>query len=145
MQREGRRALPEIRIASGTALGGAETWCVAQVLMRERRGVSADLDSIAQRTNVPASVLLPAFRQTQGAGYVTGDADGWQTTDVAREEWAVFSAALNSWLLERLGTTTDTVRADSAMLEDALRRMADQVLSEEASSALRPPDHALTG
>ena len=47
MQREGRRALPAIRIASGTALGGAETWCVAQVLLRERHGVPADLDSIA--------------------------------------------------------------------------------------------------
>jgi EmrB/QacA subfamily drug resistance transporter len=145
MQREGRRALPEIRIASGTALGGAETWCVAQVLMRERRGVPADLDSIAQRTTVPASVLLPAFRQTQEAGYVTGDASGWHTTDVARDEWAVFSAALISWLLERLRTTPDTVPADSVMLEDALRRLADQVLSEEASSAVRPPDHALTG
>jgi hypothetical protein len=31
------------------------------------------------------------------------------------------------------------------MLDDALRRMIDQVLSEEASSALRPPDHAVAG
>jgi MFS family permease len=145
MQREGRRALPAIRIASGTALGGAETWCVAQVLIRERRDTPADLDTIAQRTNVPASVLLPAFRQTQEAGYLTGDADGWQATGVAREEWAVFSTALKAWLLERLGTSPDAVPADGAMLDDALRRMIDQVLSEEASSALRPPDHALAG
>ncbi len=74
MQREGRRALPAIRVASGTALGGAETWCVAQVLLRERHEVSADLDSIASLTNVPASVLLPAFAQTESGGYLTGDA-----------------------------------------------------------------------
>ena len=144
MQREGRRVLPEIRIASGTALGGAETWCVSQVLIRERRGVRADLDTVALGTNVPASVLLPAFQQTEGAGYLTGDAHGWHTTDVAREEWAVFSSALKSWLLERLRTTPDNIQADSEMLEDALRRMTDQFLGEEASSALSPPDHALT-
>jgi hypothetical protein len=143
MRREGRQALPEIRIASGTALGGAETWCVSQVLKRERRGVPADLDTIARGTSVPASVLLPAFRQTEEAGYLTGDAHGWRVTDIAREEWAVFSAALKSWLLERLRTTPDNVQADNAMLEDALRRMTDQVLGEEASSALGPPDHAL--
>ena len=32
-----------------------------------------------------------------------------------------------------------------AMLEDALHRMTDRVLGEEASSALSPPDHALAG
>ena len=148
MQREGRRALPEIRIASGTALGGAETWCVAQVLIRERRGVTADLDTIALRTNVPASVLLPAFRQTVGASYLVGDATGWHTTEIAREEWEVFSTALKVWLLERLQTTADILDAgtgdtDTVMLEDALHRMTDRVLGEEASSALSPPDHAL--
>jgi len=143
MQREGRRALPAIRISSGTALGGAETWCVAQVLIRERRGVPADLEAIARRTNVPASVLLPAFRQTEDAGYLTGDEDGWHATDTAREEWEVFSAAFKAWLLERLGTTPGAVPADISMLENALHRMTDQVLSEEAGSALNPPDHAL--
>ena len=67
MQREGRRALPAIRIASGTALGGAETWCVAQVLLRERHGVSADLDSIAaadERAGQRAAARLPADRRT---------------------------------------------------------------------------------
>ena len=108
MQREGRRALPEIRIASRTRLGGAETWCVAQVLMRERRGVPAGLEAIAARTTVPASVLLPAFRQTERAGFLTGDENGWHATDVARQEWAVFSTALKAWLLVRIGSTSET-------------------------------------
>jgi EmrB/QacA subfamily drug resistance transporter len=145
MEREGRRALPEIRIASGTALGGAETWCVAQVLIRERRGVPADLDSIALLTNVPASVLLPAFRQTVDAGYLVGDESGWQATEIAHQEWEVFSTALKAWLIERLRTTPDTVPADTTMLEEALHRMTDRVLGEEASSALSAPDHALAG
>ena len=118
MQREGRRALPAIRIASGTALGGAETWCVAQVLLRERHDVPADLDSIASLTNVPASVLLPAFAQTEDGGYLTGDAvRGWHTTEVARVQWEVFSAELRSWLLDRMGSTTETADADAQLLE----------------------------
>ena len=64
---------------------------------------------------------------------------------MARAEWEVFSTALKDWLLERLRTTPDTIQADTAMLEDALRRMTDRVLGEEASSALSPPDHALAG
>jgi EmrB/QacA subfamily drug resistance transporter len=143
MQREGRRALPAIRIASGTALGGAETWCVAQVLLRERHDVPADLDTIASLTNVPASVLLPAFALTEDGGYLAGDAvHGWHTTEVARVQWEVFSAELRSWLLDRMGSTTETADADEQLLQATLRRMVDQILGEEAGSALTAADHA---
>jgi hypothetical protein len=134
--------LPEIRVASGTALDGAATWCVAQVLLRERHGFQADLESIAVRTNVPASVLLPAFRQTQEAGYLTGDASGWHATDAARQEWAVFSTELKTWLLTRLGSRDDT-GADLARLEETLHGLADRFLHEEASSSMNPADREL--
>lgn len=136
MRRDGREALPEIRVASGTMLDGAATWCVAQVLLRERHGVAADLDSIARRTNVPASVLLPAFRDTQEAGYLTGDPDGWHATAAARREWEVFSSQLKTWLLTRLGSEDDS-GADLARLENTLHELADRVLHEEASSSTK--------
>ena len=142
MQRYGRQALPEIRVASGTALDGAETWCVAQVLLRERHGFVADLDSIAMRTNVPASVLLPAFRQTEEAGFLTGDASGWHATAAAHREWEIFSAELKAWLLSRLGSQDET-GADLARLEETLRGLTDRFLHEEASSSMNPADREL--
>ncbi|MGO4257079.1 MDR family MFS transporter [Marmoricola sp. RAF53] len=147
MERDGRRMLPQIRIASGTALGGAETWCVAQVLLRERHGVPADLETVALPTNVPASVLVPAFRQTVEAGYLTGGPDGWRTTASAREQWALFSAELKSWLLVRLGTSgpeTEETGPDLAALEEALHRMVGRLLDEEAGATRGPEDLVLT-
>ncbi len=143
MQLEGRQALPAIRIASGTTLGGAETWCVAQVLLREKHGVSADLDTIAASTTVPASVLLPAFELTQRAGYLTGDPAGWHATEEAHRQWEVFVSELKSWLLERLRTTPDSEAEDARLLDQALRRLVSQLLSEETASTQRAPDHAL--
>ncbi|MET0929569.1 MAG: MDR family MFS transporter, partial [Aeromicrobium sp.] len=144
MRLEGRRALPEIRVASGTALGGAQTWCVAQVLLRENHGVPADLDTIAASTTVPASVLLPAFDLTERAGYLSGDASGWHATEVARLEWDVFVTELKAWLLERLHTTPDTKSEDARLLDEALGRLVSRLLSEESSSMLRGSDHAPT-
>ena len=120
MQLEGRQALPAIRVASGTALGGAETWCVAQVLLREKHGVPADLDTIAASTTVPASVLLPAFELTRSAGYLTGDPAGWHATEEAHRQWEVFVSELKSWLLERLRTTPDSEAEDARLLDQAL-------------------------
>jgi hypothetical protein len=143
MQLEGRQALPAIRIASGTTLGGAETWCVAQVLLREKHGVAADLDTIAASTTVPASVLLPAFELTQRAGHLTGDPTGWHATEEAHRQWEVFVSELKSWLLERLRTTPDSEAEDARLLDQALRRLVSQLLSEETASTQRAPDHAL--
>ena len=129
----GPSRLPAIRIASGTALGGAETWCVAQVLLREPHDVPADLDTIASaHERSGASVLLPAFALTEDGGYLTGGrGSGWHTTEVARVQWEVFSAELRSWLLNRMGSTTDTADAAAELLEATLRRMVDQILGEE--------------
>ena len=141
MQREGGRDLPAIRIASGTALDGAETWCVAQVLLRERHGIPADLDTIAEAVaRVPASVLLPAFDQTARAGYLTGDPRGWRTTELAREQWELFATELKRWLLEQLSAAGGT-QEDSELLDAALKRLIGQVLGEEATAdvpALQP-------
>jgi EmrB/QacA subfamily drug resistance transporter len=144
MQREGRRMLPQIRIDSGTRLGGAETWCVGQVLLRERHGFVADLDAIAVRTNLPASVLVPALRQTQEGGYLTGDASGWHTTQAARDEWEVFAAELKSWLLVRLEVTGEDTSEQLTVLEEALHRIAGRLLDEEAGAVRGPEDLVLT-
>jgi hypothetical protein len=144
MRRDGRRVLPQIRVDSGTRLGGAETWCVAQVLLRERHGFLADLDAIAARTNVPASVLVPALRQTQEGGYLTGDEHGWHTTEAAREQWEVFSAELKAWLLARLGVTGADTSEQLAVLEEALHRIVSRLLDEEAGAARGPDDLVLT-
>jgi len=144
MRRDGRRVLPQLRVASGTRLGGAETWCVAQVLLRERHGFVADLESIAVRTNVPASVLLPALRQTQEGGFLTGDERGWHTTQAARDEWEVFSAELKSWLLLRLGVTGADTSEQLAVLEETLHRIVGRLLDEEAGAARGTDDLVLT-
>ncbi|WP_238164173.1 MDR family MFS transporter [Kribbella pittospori] len=134
MQREGRRALPAIRIASGTALDGAETWCVAQVLLRRRHGLPADLDSIAEGTRVPASVLLPAFQQTKDAGYLTGDASGWDVTEPAVVQWELFVVELKGWLLDQLQDPDVRPSPGPHELEVALRRMTGQLLGEETTA-----------
>ena len=143
MRRYGRQALPQIRIASGTALTGAEAWCVAQVLLRERHGLPAEIEAIAARTNVPASVLMPAFRDTQAAGYLTGDSDDWHATDIARREWEVFSSQLKTWLLERVCSSAETDGPDLERLEATLRRLTDRVLREETTSVTAPPERAI--
>jgi hypothetical protein len=130
--REGRRALPAIRVASGTRLDGAQTWCVAQVLLRERRGTPTDLDSIAMGTRVPASVLLPAFQQTMDAGYLGGDPSGWTPTPAAFVEWDVFTAELKRWLLGQL-QAVEASAAVTAELDAALQRLTSAVLHEEVA------------
>ena len=135
MHREGGRNLPQIRLASGTELDGAEAWCVAQVLLRERHGVPTDLDTITTAVGrVPASVLLPAFDQTARAGYLTGDPAGWHTTEAARVQWDVFATELKRWLLEQLGAAGGSSE-DAALLDVALNQLTSQVLGEEATAA----------
>ena len=141
MRREGRRALPAVRIASGTALGGAQAWCVAQVLLRQGRGAPTDLDSIAEGTRVPASVLLPAFQQTQAAGYLTGDPRAWSVTDSARVEWAVFTAELRRWLLVKLATRDDA--PDREQLDAALRGLVSELLGEVTTAGDRRTERTL--
>jgi EmrB/QacA subfamily drug resistance transporter len=142
MGREGRQALPQIRIASETALDGAETWCVAQVLLRQRHTLPTDLDSIAATTNVPASVLLPAFAQTQRSGYLTGDPSGWAVTDRARAEWELFVAELKRWLLERLQAGGKPSASDTALLDAALQRLTEELLDEESVAAVGARDRS---
>ena len=57
-------------------------------------------------------------------------------------QWEVFSAELKTWLLDRMGSTAETADADAQLLEATLRRMVDQILGEEAGSALTAADHA---
>jgi hypothetical protein len=92
---------------------------------------------------VPASVLLPALRQTQEGGYLAGDVEGWQTTQAARDEWDRFSAALKAWLLERLEAPGTDAVGELSTLEEALHRMVGRLLDEEASAARGPEDLVL--
>jgi hypothetical protein len=107
---------------------------VAQVLLRERGGFPTDLDTITAAVGrVPASVLLPAFDQTKGAGYLTGDPSAWHTTEVAREQWDVFATELKRWLLEELSASGGTAE-DAVLLDEALQRLTSQVLGEEETA-----------
>jgi hypothetical protein len=138
MVREGNRSMPQIRAASGTRLDGASAWCVAQVYMRGRRGMPTDVAAIATGTNVPGSVLLPAFDQAQGAGFLAGDeADGsLSLTPAGAAEWRVFSEGLKDWLAVRLQSRGAD---DRAALDAAISRFASSLLAEETVAEARSP------
>ena len=136
MDREGRRALPPIRIASGTAAraaprpGASPRCCCAS-----GTGLPTDLDSIAASgPGCPASVLLPAFRPdrtapaTSPATPAAGRSPRWPAS-----EWEVFAAELKRWLLEQLGAQGGTSE-DAALLDGALNHLTSQVLGEEATA-----------
>ena len=108
---------------------------MAQVLLRERHGVPTDLDTITAAVGrVPASVLLPAFDQTARSGYLTGDPSGWQTTELAREQWDVFATELKRWLLAQLSAERRHGARTPSCWTRRSSRLTSQVLGEEATA-----------
>jgi EmrB/QacA subfamily drug resistance transporter len=133
MRRRGREAMLAARESSGSVLGVADAWCVAQVALRDRRGLDATLADLGRRARVPADVLLPAFEGARARGFLDGDGttDPWTPTEAGTEQFTLLGDALVDWLTRELDfpgmDDQDVVRA-------ALRRLTSQVLAEEAAA-----------
>jgi len=134
MAKEGRRAIPVIRERSGTMLDDAHGWCVAQVHLRRRHGQPTGMDDIAQFAMVPSGVLLPAFQNSQAAGYLAGSPISWSLTEQGQREWDKFSTGLKDWLTTHL----EVKGADDArQLDAALGRLTGRFLDEETIARVR--------
>jgi EmrB/QacA subfamily drug resistance transporter len=132
MRREGRQAMPQIRVASGSALDEADGWCVAQVRMRSQRGLGSGLLDIARSVRVPAAVLRPAFERAVQNGYLAGGDDLWSLTEPGAREFEKIAVELVRWIGERLSVSSAT---DSDQVLAALRRVISRVLEEETGGA----------
>jgi hypothetical protein len=133
MVREGRAALPEIRALSGSRLGEADGWCVAQVHLRSRHHMATTLEAIGRAVRVPAAVLLPAFREAAAHGYLTAGTDGWNVTPAAASEFDKFATAFKGWLQPRLPAP---YADDAVAVSAALSRLTGRLLEEETAASL---------
>jgi EmrB/QacA subfamily drug resistance transporter len=133
MVREGRAALPEIRALSGSRLGEADGWCVAQVHLRTRHHMATTLEAIGHAVRVPAAVLLPAFREAAARGYLTTGTDGWNVTPAAASEFDKFATAFKAWLQPRLPAP---YADDAVAVSAALSRLTGRLLEEETAASL---------
>jgi hypothetical protein len=102
--RDLRTALPQLREQSGSALGEADGWCVAQARLRGRHGMNTSLEAIGGVLRVPPGVLRPAFREAAEHGYLVEEGDGWALTEAGLREWGLFVTALKEWIRGRLPT-----------------------------------------
>jgi hypothetical protein len=124
----GWQAFRAIREESGTALTGADAWCVAQVHLREAADRTTSLEAIAGRVHVPPSVLRPAFDETRRAGFIAGGEEALTLTDLGNEEIEKFVGTTRAWLTDQMA---DWGIEDHA-LEAALREMARQFVDQDA-------------
>jgi EmrB/QacA subfamily drug resistance transporter len=131
MIREGRAALPGIRVASGITIGDADGWCVAQVHLRSRHGMVTSLDAIGHGVGAPGVVLLPAFREAADHGYLVSGAENWSVTPAGVAQFEAFAVAFREWLRPRLPAPASD---DEAELSAALSRLTGRLLDEEIAS-----------
>ncbi|WP_114853919.1 MDR family MFS transporter [Brachybacterium sp. YJGR34] len=117
----------EIRRASRTAMDGASAWCVRQVSIRQRIGADTGLAAIAARVRIPSAVLAPAFAQAVGAGYLRGDASGYQLTSAGQAELDLVETAFREWIGSEL---SDWGEGDEE-LDQALDQLARRLVEDE--------------
>jgi EmrB/QacA subfamily drug resistance transporter len=129
----GRRELPAIREAAGSALGISDGWCVGQVRVRQHLGIPATLAEVAHRTRVPAEVLRPAFEAAITAGYLTGTMESLDVTERGRTESDKVIAAVKTWIAERLAPDGG---ADPAALDQALDHLARTIFTDDDAPAI---------
>ena len=138
--RDLRSALPQLREQSGSALGEADGWCVAQVRLRGRHGMDTSLEAIGSVVRVPAGVLRPAFREAAGHGFLAEHDDGFALTEAGVREWGLFVTALKDWIRSRL---PEPGPSDHGELDDALHRLTGRLLEEETTAAAESRDRVL--
>ena len=138
--RDLRGALPQLREQSGSALGEADGWCVAQVRLRGRHGMSTSLEAIGSVVRVPPGVLRPAFLVAAEHGYLVEDGDGWALTEAGLHEWGLFVTALKEWIRSRL---PEPGPSDHGELDDALYRLTGRLLEEETAAAAESQERVL--
>ncbi|HET6939834.1 MAG TPA: MFS transporter, partial [Nocardioides sp.] len=126
LQRKGRTHLPMVRERAGVRFGVADQWAVGQVYLRSRLGRPATVEEISVRYRLPAEVLTPAFQDAIRHGYLQGNGDGLELTELGREQMAKFVAAMRVWLAEELADWG----ADDAKLAEALGDLATRFIEQ---------------
>ena len=109
----------------------SDSWCIGQVYVRTRNGGTAQLSTIAQRIQVPAGVLRPAFQAAREARLITGPDEQLTLTDTGRAHVQQFVETLTDWLAAELADWGDT---DDGQLRAALGRLAQRFVDADPDS-----------
>ncbi len=131
LRRDRQTAIQAVRDAGGLRDNPSDSWCIGQVYVRTRNGGTAQLSTIAQRIQVPADVLRPAFQAAREARLITGPDEQLTLTDTGRAHVQQFVETLTDWLAAELADWGDT---DDGQLRAALGRLAQRFVDADPDS-----------
>ncbi|MGI5216919.1 DHA2 family efflux MFS transporter permease subunit [Nocardia sp. CA-290969] len=136
LRRDQRKAAglpgPSLLDLTGGELSESVAWAIGAVHLRDRVRGGATLTGIADDHMVPVGVLEPVYRDTANAGFVAVEGDSLRLTASGERQAQRFRRVWRGWLDRRLEDWTFDDPADRALLEQALDRMAGDLLNEQA-------------
>ena len=143
--RERKQMGAAILARSQSTLDEGDFWCLWQVYLLARQQpnkqrVSISVPAIAEKVQVPAKVLAPAFLDMQLRGYLAQSNGVLRLTEKGRGELQLLYAAWKEWLIERLA---DWQPAQQDGLDAALGRVATRLL-DHSSQRVAVGRHAVT-
>ena len=100
-----------------------------------RLGADSSVAAIGRGFHIPAAVLEPAFRAARDNGYLTGDDDRLELTELGHEEIHKVIASTRAWLASEL---SDWGADDDELLSEALTTLATRFVDEDAVRPLDP-------
>ncbi len=126
--------IPELLVASGSTLTPDIAWALGQVYLYGKQGIPATVHAIAYRHRLPVEVLSPVFRQATDAGLLHGDGGTLALTEAGDAEVDKLRAGWRRWLGDRLDDWNSEDPVDRALLDEALSKIAAQLLDQGADS-----------
>ncbi|MFD4462686.1 MDR family MFS transporter [Nocardia sp. NPDC058480] len=127
--------IPELIAASGSTLRPDAAWALGQVYLYAKEGAPASVYAIAYRHRLPVEVLSPVFRQAADAGLLRDDAGTLTLTGDGSAEVDKLRAGWRRWLGDRLDDWNSEDPVDRALLDEALSKIAAQLLDQGADSS----------
>lgn len=127
--------IPELIAASGSTLRPDTAWALGQVYLYAKEGAPASVYAIAYRHRLPVEVLSPVFRQAADAGLLRDDAGTLTLTGDGSAEVDKLRAGWRRWLGDRLDDWNSEDPVDRVLLDEALSKIAAQLLDQGADSS----------
>lgn len=127
--------IPELIAASGSTLTPDAAWALGQVYLYAKQGRSATVYAIAYQHRLPVEVLSPVFRQAADAGLLRTEGASMTLTGVGSTEVDKLRAGWRRWLGERLDDWNSDDPVDRALLDEALSKIAAELLDQGADSS----------
>lgn len=126
-----------IRMLEDAALGIDEgrVWALTQVYGRVRAGQPASLRRIALSRSIPPILLQPAFEDLLARGYLNGSLSDLTLGARGVETMHALGEHFRAWIIDRLDGVDES---DAPVVDAAVRRIADRLLTETAESQGAP-------